>query len=286
MPRGMPVELLERCRAHVAVTPNGVISHVTAARIHGLFLPARLEASQLIDLSQRPGTTAPRRKHTTGHILDLGSRDVVIFAGVTLTSVQRTLIDLAPLLTVEELVVVGDQIVCEHHSQCLPPKTAMVEFNILQTYIAQHAGARGMRKLRAAMELVRVGADSPPETELRLLIARSPLPNFEPNVEIVNGFGKALVVPDLACEEYRTCAEYDGKHHFTPEQQSKDHDRDFITLSQGWHQALINKEDMRAGERVVVTKLARMLKLGGWPDPQSLASQSFRGQLNSRKDYG
>lgn len=136
------------------------------------------------------------------------------------------------------------------------------------------------------MDLVRVGADSPPETRLRLIIERSPLPKFEPNVEILNPEGTSVVAPDLACEEYKTCAEYDGRHHFTPAQQTKDHDRDFVTASQGWHQVLINKDDMNAGELVVVTKLARMLVRGGWPDPQNLAGQSLLGALNSRRDFG
>ncbi len=216
----------------------------------------------------------------------MGPSDLVIVGGVPVTSVARTLVDIAPLLTIEELVVIADQIVCEHHSKCVPQKVAMVELGALNAYIAQHSGARGMRRLRDAMDLVRVGADSPPETRLRLIIERSPLPKFEPNVEILNPEGTAVVAPDLACEEYKTCAEYDGRHHFTPAQQTKDHDRDFVTASQGWHQVLINKDDMNAGELVVVTKLARMLVRGGWPDPQNLAGQSLLGALNSRRDFG
>lgn len=107
---------------------------------------------------------------------------------------------------------------------------------------------------------------------------------IEPNYELLDAHGNPLVSPDLVCEEYRTCVEYDGDHHFKPGQQGKDHDRDFITKSLGWHQALINKEDMLAGGRVAVTKIARMLVQGGWPDPENLAGQSLRGFLGTRKD--
>lgn len=115
---------------------------------------------------------------------------------------------------------------------------------------------------------------------------RSPLPNFEHNVELRDSYGRGKVGPDLACEEYKTCAEYDGQHHSTPAQQSSDHDRDFVTGSLGWHQVVINRDDMAAGEIVVITKIARMLVAGGWADPQRLAQRSMEGRLNTRWDFG
>ncbi len=238
-----------------------------------------------LDLARRIGEPKPRRAGMRGHLLLFGAGDIVMLQGVPVTSVQRTLEDLAPLLGIDELVDMADQIVCEHHRSFGPPKEAMVPLPRLQTYVALHAGSRGMRRLRAALELVRVGSDSPPETRLRLIIMRSPLPEFETNVEILDESGRGIVAPDLACRKYRTCAEYDGGHHFTPGQQSRDHDRDYITRSVGWHQVPINKDDMKAGERVVVSKIARMLVVAGWPDPQGLAGRSLEGLLNTRKDH-
>jgi len=43
---------------------------------------------------------------------------------------------------------------------------------------------------------------------------------------------------------------------------------------------------MKNGSLVVVTKIARMLVRGGWPDPHNLAKQSLRGELHTRKDFG
>lgn len=283
-PRQAPPNLLEDCRAFTTVVPNGVVSHATAARLHGLYLPPRLEGMPGLDLARRIGEPKPRRAGMRGHLLMFGAGDIVVVQGVPVTSVQRTLVDLAPLLGIDELVDMADQIVCEHHRSFGPPQEAMVPLPQLRAYVALHAGARGMRRLRAAMGLVRVGADSPPESRLRLIIMRSPLPEFETNVEILDEAGRGKVAPDLACKKYRTCAEYDGGHHFTPEQQSRDHDRDYLTAQLGWHQVPINKDDLRAGERVVVTKIARMLVLGGWPDPQGLAGRSLEGLLNTRKD--
>ncbi|MHA7306336.1 endonuclease domain-containing protein [Arthrobacter sp. TMN-49] len=286
VPRATTFELLDNCRTLTEVTPNGVISHLTAARIHGFYLPWRFGEQTLFDVARPMGEGRPRRKGVHGRELELGPRDVVIYSGVRVTTAQRTLLDIAPLLTVEELVAIADQLVCEHHRTFGPHVYPTVPLDELNAYLAERPGHRGMRKLRAAMELVRVGSDSARESALRLMIGRSPLPTFEHNVEIINAAGKGLVGPDLACKEYKTCAEYDGKHHFTPAQHAKDHDRDFITRAQGWHQVLINNDDIRAGELVVVTKIARALKLGGWPDPQNLAGRSLKGLLNTRKDFG
>lgn len=285
VPTNVEIALLENCRALTEATPNGIISHLTAARIHGLYLPLRLQEQQLFDLAKPAGDARPRRKQVHGHELELARGDVVVHAGVPVTAMQRTLLDLAPLLTVEELVAVADQLVCEHHRSFGPPVYPLVPLDVLTAYIAGHPRHRGMGKLLKAMELVRVGSDSPQETKVRLMIGRWLLPVFEHNVEIRNAAGQGKVGPDLACEEYKSCAEYDGLHHFTPGQQTKDHDRDYITKSLGWHQVLINKDDMAAGELVVVTKIARALKLGGWPDPANLAGRSLQGLLNTRKDF-
>lgn len=286
IPVAAPFNLLDRCRAYAAVTPNSVVSHQTAAVVHGLYLPYRLEKLRALDLARAVGDGPPRRKGVAGHVLDLEPWDVDVLGGVPVTSVQRTLLDLAPLLSVDELVAIADQIVCEHHRSFGREVFPRVSLGELQAYVATHAGARGMGKLREALDLVRVGADSRPETDLRLMIFRSPLPNFEHNVEIKDDAGQGKVGPDLACEEYKTCAEYEGGHHFTPEQQASDHDRNFVTTSLGWHQVIINKEDMKAGEIVVVTKIARMLVAGGWSDPQNLANRSLLGRLHTRKDVG
>ena len=258
VPRNVDCELLDHCRPYTDLTGNSVVSHITAAKIHGLFLPFRFKELQLLDLTRPIGCSEPRRRLVRGHRLTLDHGDIEIINGVPVTSPERTFLDIAVLLSVDELVVIGDQLVCAHQRNNGRVKIAMVELPILQAYLAQHAGARGISKLKTAMKLVRVGVDSPPETKLRLIINRSGLPEFEPNYKIMDHAGKELVGPDLACPEYKTCTEYDGEHHDSREQQAKDHDRNFITQSLGWHQVVLRKEDMRNGGIIAVTKLARM----------------------------
>lgn len=267
------------------VTPHAFISHISAAKIHGFHLPLRFEANWPVDVARRAGEGKPRRSGVTGRELIVAPGDITIYAGVPVTSLARTLLDIAGALSVEELVVVADQLVCEHNRSFGPRVYPRIELAALKSYVQQRSRHRGMRELRAALDLARVGADSPRETQLRLIIGSHPLPVFEHNVEIVDCWGRGKVCPDLACKEYKCCAEYDGRHHFTAQQQAKDHDRDYITRQLGWHQVLINNDDMRVGADVVVTKIARALRLGGWPDPLGLADRSLGGLLANRKDF-
>lgn len=115
---------------------------------------------------------------------------------------------------------------------------------------------------------MRVGVDSPPESWLRLLLHHAGLPEFVPNFPVMDRNGLPVVWTDLACARFRTCLEYDGGHHLTPEQQSSDHQRDLATAEAEWVQVKIAREDFRRGKEFVVAKVRRGLLLGGWrPGP-------------------
>ena len=256
--------VLERCRPHLQLLPGAVVSHLTAARIHGLILPRRVEADSLIHLSREPAQAVPRRRHVAGHRLALAETEIVTVSGVAVTSVPRTWLDLATVLSVDELVIAGDHIVSEYRRSFGPPRFAMVPLGELRTYLEAKKWLPHLRHARAALELVRVGVDLPPESWLRLVLHHSGLPEFVPNFPILDPRGHPVVWTDLACEEFRTCLEYDGAHHLSPEQQHSDHLRDLATAEAGWTQVKISRGDLQRGRAYVAAKVQRGLVLGGW----------------------
>ncbi len=250
------------------LVPGAVISHITAARIHGMVVPRREETDATLHLSREPSQAVPRRRWVTGHRLALTGREIVTVSGMAVTSVERTWLDLASMLSVDELVVAGDHLVSEHHRSFGPPRFAVVTFAELTAYLDSKKWLPYLQRARDALSLVRVGVDSPPESWLRLLLHHEGMPEFVPNYPLVNAQGHPVVWTDLACERFRTCLEYDGGHHLSPEQQHSDHRRDLLTAEVGWHQVKISKEDMRRGKAAVLTKVQRGLRMGGWiPDP-------------------
>ncbi|MGO4193214.1 hypothetical protein AB4Y67_16295 [Arthrobacter sp. YAF17] len=227
VPTGKEQSLLERARPYTWLGPPDTVSFYSAAFIHAFKLPGAVANARstpsagLLHLT-RDGSAAPRRKGVVGHRSRLEPDDIVILQGVPVTSIPRTLLDLAGTgnLTLEDLVVIADDLVCEH-VRYQHPRTARFTLGELQRYTGSRRPVAGLLLLRKSLGLARVGADSPPETRLRLLFGRSGLPAFEPSYVLLDRQGTPLWI-DLACPEFRLAVEYDGGHHLTPAQHRPD----------------------------------------------------------------
>lgn len=133
--------------------------------------------------------------------------------------------------------------------------------------IAHHPGIRGLRKARAALELIRVGVDSPPETFMRLALVEAGLPEPEINELVRDEFGRAVLWPDGAYRKYRISLQYDGGHHNDPRQYQHDIQRLETTKSLGWEEIRIASADLRGEDPAAVRKIAAALKAKGWRSP-------------------
>lgn len=269
IPAGPGHSLLARARPYTQLGPPDVVSFYSAALIHAFRMPSMSESglppsASLLHLT-RIGSAAPRRKGVVGHRAALDPSEVVDREGVPVTSEARTFLDLAGAghLTLEDLVVIADGLVCEH-SRWLHARSAQLPLAELQNYVARQRCAAGLPLLRKALALVRVGVDSPPETRLRLLFGRSGLPPFEPDFVLIDEQGMPLWV-DLGCPAYRLAVEYDGGHHLTPGQHQADAVRAERTLSAGWRQLVLNNMDVRTGEDWILMRVRRALRAQGWP---------------------
>ena len=268
VPSGGRFTIADGCRPYAELLPDAVVSHATAAQLHGMVLPRRLAEEAVIHLSRPPGRSQTRRRHVIGHRLVLHRDEITDLGGLPVTSIARTWLDLAGMLTLEELIIVGDQVVSEHHRSFGPRRDARVSLPDLKSSIEGKSGVAHLSKCRMALGYLRVGVDSPPETRLRLMLGEDPhLPEFVPNVAICDVDGTPQVWVDLGCREFRTCLEYDGAHHLTPEQQAKDHHRDLMTAELGWVQVKISRGDLRQGAGWVQAKVRRGLTLAGWAPP-------------------
>ena len=221
------------------------------------------EPGRFLHLSRRGGGTLPRRKGVAGHRLRIRDGDLIEIDGLRLTSIARTWVDLGSVLPVDDLVVAGDAIVSEHARIFGPPKRARLPLDELRTFVENANGIHGVRKARIALDLLRVGVDSPPESKLRLMLDDAGLPEFTPNCRVDDVLGRP-VWTDLGCERYRTCIEYDGLHHLTPEQQAMDAFRDQRVAEAGWRQVKINRIDMERGPEWMASRVKQGLRKQGW----------------------
>lgn len=269
VPSGVEQSLLARARPYTRLGTADTVSHFSAAEIHAFKLPAAVagprapESTRLLHLT-RTGSAAPRRRGVVGHRARLDTSEVVVLQGVPVTSIPRTMLDLAGTgtLRLEDIVVIADDLICQH-SRYMHPRTARLPLEDLVRFVQQKRPVAGLVLLRKALDLARNGVDSPPETRLRLLFGRSGLPAFEPNHAVLDLQGRPLWV-DLACPEYRLAVEYDGGHHLTPAQQHADAVRNERTADAGWRQLVLNVFDVRNGEDWVLVRVRQALRAQGW----------------------
>jgi very-short-patch-repair endonuclease len=118
----------------------------------------------------------------------------------------------------------------------------------------RYPGARGMRSLRKALDLADGGAESPKETELRLLLVRAGLPRPVTQIRV----GKRRI--DMGWIAWKVGVEYDGEHHFTnPDDYANDIERLEYLAAQGWLIVRVSGRQLRYQPETVVRRVREAL---------------------------
>lgn len=252
-----PGELMGRCAAYSTVMRRGdFFSHTTAAALYGLPLPRRIELDSLHVSSVLP-TRAPKGRGIAGHAL-AARTPLRRVHGLPVPEPAEVWCELAALLTVDDLVVVGDALMRRHAPLCSPEELAGA--------VAGAGSRAGIRRLRSAAALVRPRTDSPMESVLRLAIVRAGLPEPAVNHPIVDASGRIRASADLAFPGARVIVEYDGDHHRTDGKQwQTDIDRLYVIETLGWRVVRISAPHMREGAREAVARIRGALQTTG-PD--------------------
>ena len=224
-PIALPITVFGRAAALLPLLKDHqCFSHVTAAMLLGMRLPFRLHDAPLHVTSL--GRPRMRRPGVVGH--EANQRDLQItLDGFPVTSPVTTWLDLAPMVSIDELVQIGDGLVRRNQ-----PQATMDE---LLAALAAARGIRAVRRLEVAMTRVRPRTDSIRETVLRLLIVDAGLPEPEVNLEIRNRAGAIIAHGDLVWRSSKVIVEYDGDQHRTDRWQfSVDVDRIGRLQQLGW----------------------------------------------------
>ncbi len=251
-------------RGYTDVDDDSFLALYSAARIWGHPLSARRSGDWRIHIARRRGHSFPRRANVVGHALTLLPDEVTEYDGVRLTTPARTWLDLAAVLTVEETVAAGDFLVCCHGPEFPVPREAVCTMEELQDIVGRHPGMRGIRTARAALELIRVGADSPPETRMRLALMNAGLPEPELNHVLWGVHGNPVLWPDAAYPEWRIAIQYDGSPHADGRQHRRDIQRQETTAAYGWLEVRVSQDELDGERPAVVRKVRRALESRGW----------------------
>lgn len=241
-------------------------SHATAARLHGLPIPAM--ADEHISVA-----TAAHRKARAGARVHVSrGAEVVEVNGVRVSSPRQTFLDLAGILELVDLVVLGDAIV----RQTMLTAAQLVEF-------CASASGRSAASARRAASLVRDRVDSPMETRLRLLLVLAGLPEPEVNKTIRTEHGDPLRRYDLCWPSVKVIVEYDGRPHIERvEQWESDLDRREAIDNDAWRIIVVTSRGIYREPGRTVDRVWRVLVSRGLAAVPRRPSNDWRAHFPGR----
>ena len=256
LPAGRHLEIAERARVLAAATPGARVSHETAAVLTSLGLPPWMGECPTIHLSKPHELPRVRRAGVTGHRVRCIPGELTEVDGIPVTAPPRTWLDLAAVLPLNYLIALGDQLIRQPRPGLELRSEPYAYKDGLRLLIRQHPNMKGVEKARLALEEMRVGADSFPETFLRLALLDARLP--EPELQLrLDPDDRLSPAADLGYRRFRLAVQYDGAPHLTREQQSKDYRRDEAFRSAGWAYFKANADDLAEGFESMIARIKR-----------------------------
>ena len=249
-----------RAKAALKVCPAGSqVSHFTAAELWGAIVPNQ----PLTHLSSpQPGVRSERRG-VHSHRLSAHAQ-AVRFRGIRVSSPEQTFIDLACVLSLVDLVVLGDSLV----------KARRTTVERLVGAVNAWSGW-GSRPALRAVGYVRKGVDSPMETRLRMLIVLAGLPEPQVNRIVCDGSGSWNKRFDLCYPDLLLVIEYDGRQHADNDKQwDHDIDRREELDVEGWRLIVIRSKGIYAEPHRTLQRIADAMRAQGSRD----VPRRFRGE--------
>jgi hypothetical protein len=214
-------------------------------------VPAYLERG-VLHVGSRVPLHPMRRRGVHGTLHDGGL--IVVIDGLPVLAPADAWVDLAPFVGLDDLVAAGDWVVTP-----LQDRPALVSLDRFVEEVDGIHRRRGIVDARRALALVRVGAWSPPETHLRLLLGRAGLPEPALNAPV-----SPRLIPDLSWREFRVASEYNGEYHEDVNQVRRDLRRaeEFALL--GWTTVNVDRHDRYRAPASGVARVVARMRSRGW----------------------
>ncbi|ACL40576.1 conserved hypothetical protein [Pseudarthrobacter chlorophenolicus A6] len=273
-PASWAFDLEEAARALSEATPGAWISHVTAARLRNSCLPPWLSDSNELHLSKPKALPGVRRQGICGHRVIAGPGEIELVGGIWLSTRARTWLDLARILPLNDLVALGDELIRMPRPAFEGRAEAYTSVTDLKALISRHPNLQGIVRARQALDLMRVGSDSAPETFLRLGMLDAGLPDPELQVSLRQGDSRSPSA-DLGYRQRRIAIQYDGGHHLQEPQRLSDRRRNRAFEAAGWTVLVFDKADFEENFTTAIKHIKRAVRASAM-DPAA-ASGFARG---------
>ncbi|MDN4595813.1 hypothetical protein [Leifsonia virtsii] len=242
----------ELCVAYLAVMPSAAFfSHSTAAALLGIPLPSTVSTFPL-HVTVRAPRSAPQGRGIIGH--SLGSVAGQIVDGLPVCTPAHVWCQLAAEVGGADLVAAADHLVGAR------ARPALATVDELAQLSAQLTRVRGGRARAWALPRIRFGAESRPETLLRLFLEELGFVDLEVNLPVMVDAGRVTLHPDLSLPAARIAFEYEGdRHRMDRRQWSQDIRRRELLEFAGWRVVRVTAADLFHDRRTFVDRLRRFV---------------------------
>jgi len=248
-------ERLLRLAAAIAIAgPGAVASHQDAAIVHELALLER-PPSGVVTATRSPTTPGSRtgRAGIHLHLAALSSTDVTVRRGVPVTSVERTVVDLARILPFRSGVVVAD-------SALFSDQTSAAKLHAVVDACERWPG---VDRARQVVDFAHPLAESPFESISRVAFRDGGLPPPQLQVWIM-GSGHAIGRVDFLWDEHRTIAEADGAAKYSdPDLARRQLRRDAELREAGFEVVHFTWRDLATAPDQVIRLIRAAFRRGG-----------------------
>jgi hypothetical protein len=240
-----------RARAVQWLLADSVVSHVTAARLHGLPVPAFWVPSELVDVTLPASATRWQRSGVRLHFRAFDDGDVVEIGGLRVTSVQRTLRDCGELLARVPFVCLVDSALFQ---RLLVPDEL--------SHLIERLRHRRVAAARWAC-LADGRAESPSETRVRLVLGDADLlpDDLQIDVWTEGGFHVARLDMGWTRRRRKVGMEVDSAEHDRPRALYRDRDRLNALRGLEWDVRQVTADDSRRRPGYIVAQAKQALGL-------------------------
>ena len=182
-------------------SPAAVVSHMSAAVLHDL--PVWDDALDRVSLTRDRAGGGRQRRYVRVYGAPLPPEQVTLIDGTAVTTLSRTVLDLACALTPFRCVPIGDAALARG-----------LDRSELEGLLAAAGPRHGIGSARRSVALLDGRSESFGESCSRVIFAEQDLPAPSPQFEIFDELGYLVARVDFGWEEYRTIGEFDGKQKY------------------------------------------------------------------------
>ncbi len=250
-PRGVDLSPVDRGRAAWLWSGRrAVLGGLSASAALGAKWIEAGAPAELVHTNRRPPPLIVVRSDT------LLRGEVCSVAELPVTTPARTAFDIGRRLELKSAVQRIDALM----------NATDLKVEAVQDIAARHRGVRGLAQLRAVLDLVDGGSESPYETLTRLLLVLNGFPRPQTQIRVADGDGFVVARLDMGWPEYRVGVDFDGVHHWTdPRQRDSDIERYALLPELGWADIRVSAGMLHNRPAAVLDRVGAALLVRGCP---------------------